>query len=165
MWPTATNPAFMMMTHLFVNDQTFVGTDACAFDRNAMEAGEQSPAMICFTILGDGGYQSADLDGATPPPDGSPGYFVTFETATLREWKLAPNFAKPGASTFTGPIDISVAPFNVPCNGTGGTCVPQKGVFQQLDTLGDVMMYRMAYRNFGDHESMVVNHSVRTVPQ
>jgi hypothetical protein len=31
---------------------------------------------------------------------------------------------------------------------------------QQLDTLGDRMMYRLAYRNFGDHEALVVNHTV-----
>ncbi len=31
---------------------------------------------------------------------------------------------------------------------------------QKLDTLDDRLMYRMAYRNFGDHQAMVVNHSV-----
>ena len=31
---------------------------------------------------------------------------------------------------------------------------------QLLDSLGDRLMYRLAYRNFGDHESLVVNHSV-----
>jgi hypothetical protein len=29
-----------------------------------------------------------------------------------------------------------------------------------LDTMNDRLMYRLAYRNFGDHESMVVNHTV-----
>src|SRR5205807_8425464 len=43
---------------------------------------------------------------------------------------------------------------------SGGTCIPQSGTTQKLDSLGDRLMYRLAYRNFGDHESMVVNHSV-----
>ena len=30
----------------------------------------------------------------------------------------------------------------------------------KLDTLNDRLMYRMAYRNFGDHQAIVVNHSV-----
>ena len=30
----------------------------------------------------------------------------------------------------------------------------------KLDALGDRLMYRLAYRNFGDHESLVVTHSV-----
>src|SRR5206468_2170764 len=36
----------------------------------------------------------------------------------------------------------------------------QPGTSQQLDSLGDRLMSRLAYRNFGDHESLVVNHSV-----
>jgi hypothetical protein len=39
-------------------------------------------------------------------------------------------------------------------------CVPQKNTTQKLDSLSDVMMMRFAYRNFGDHESLVVNHAV-----
>src|SRR4029079_16769342 len=34
------------------------------------------------------------------------------------------------------------------------------GVTQQLATLGDRMMYRLAYRRFADHESLVVNQAV-----
>jgi hypothetical protein len=29
-----------------------------------------------------------------------------------------------------------------------------------MDSLGDRLMFRVAYRNFGDHESLVVNHTV-----
>ncbi|MGZ4789164.1 MAG: hypothetical protein ACXVZX_11660, partial [Terriglobales bacterium] len=42
----------------------------------------------------------------------------------------------------------------------GGTCVPQPSTTQKLDSLADRLMYRLAYRNFGTHESLVVNHSV-----
>ena len=34
------------------------------------------------------------------------------------------------------------------------------GTSVKLDTLNDRLMYRMAYRNFGDHQAIVVNHSV-----
>src|SRR5207249_3979833 len=61
-------------------------------------------------------------------------------------------------STLTGPLSIPVAGYTELCNG--GTCVPQAGTTQQLDSLADRVMYRLAYRNFGDHESLVVNHSV-----
>ena len=46
------------------------------------------------------------------------------------------------------------------CPSTG-TCIPQPGTSQQLDSLGDRLMHRLAYRNFGDHESLVATHSVR----
>ena len=44
--------------------------------------------------------------------------------------------------------------------GASGTCVPQGGSPQTLDSLSDRIMFRLAYRNFGDHESLVVNHAV-----
>jgi hypothetical protein len=159
-WPTATNPAYLQMAHLFLNPQTFVGTAACAYDRTAMLAGKPSPVQICFTIQNDGGFLPSDLDGSTPPPAGSPGYFITFETSSLHEFRLTPNFANPAGSTFTGPINIPVSAFSLACGGTGGACVRQLGTAQQLDTVGDRMMYRLAYRNFGDHEALVVNHTV-----
>jgi hypothetical protein len=31
-----------------------------------------------------------------------------------------------------------------------------------LDSLGDRLMFRLAYRNFGDHETLVASHSVQT---
>src|SRR5207248_2600918 len=34
------------------------------------------------------------------------------------------------------------------------------GTTQELDSLADRLMYRLAYRNFGDHESLVLNHAV-----
>src|SRR4029077_3723810 len=39
-------------------------------------------------------------------------------------------------------------------------CVPQAGDSFQLDSIGDRLMYRNAYRNFSDHESLVLNHTV-----
>src|SRR5205823_8279094 len=47
-------------------------------------------------------------------------------------------------------------------------CSPQKinppQPAQYLDVLGDRLMFRFAYRNFGDHESLTVNHTVDTSP-
>ncbi len=157
-WPTASNPAYLQMAHLFQNFQNFIGTAACAYDRTAMLAGKANPVQICFTISNDGGFLPSDLDGSTPPPDASPGYFITFETSSLHEFQLTPNFANPNNSTFTGPINIPVNSFSTLCGG--GTCVPQSGTTEKLDSLADRMMYRLAYRNFGDHESLVINHSV-----
>jgi hypothetical protein len=54
--------------------------------------------------------------------------------------------------------NIGVASYSQACGG--GTCIPQPGTSTQLDSLGDRLMYRLAYRNFGDHDALVVNHSV-----
>jgi hypothetical protein len=65
------------------------------------------------------------------------------------------DWANPDLSTLTGPVTIPVEPFTRPSGR-----VPQLGTTNTLDTLGDRLMFRLAYRNFGDHESLVLNHSV-----
>ncbi|HJZ72214.1 MAG TPA: hypothetical protein VKE51_10765, partial [Vicinamibacterales bacterium] len=57
-----------------------------------------------------------------------------------------------------GPTSITVPAYTEACGG--GTCIPQAGTTRTLDSLADRLMYRAAYRNFGDHESIVVNHAV-----
>ncbi len=102
---------------------------------------------------------ASDLDGSTPPPVGAPNYVTAIgSSSSLAFWKFHADWSTPANSTFTGPTLLPVAAFTEACNGA--TCIPQAGTSQQLDSLGDRLMYRLAYRNFGDHEALVVNHSV-----
>src|SRR5207249_6030404 len=39
-------------------------------------------------------------------------------------------------------------------------CIPEPNPGEKVDGLSDRVMFRLAYRNFGDHESLVVNHTV-----
>ena len=137
---------------------------AYAFDRSAMLVG--APAgMIVFDTGEQLGVLPSDLDGPTPPPAGSPNYFLTFDVnpARLHQWQFHVDWTTPENSTFTGPIDIPVAEFLYPvCDADRGQCVPQLESAEKLETLGDRLMYRLVYRNFGDHESLVVNHTVGT---
>lgn len=145
--------------NIFNNGNTFAGSKLCAYDRNAMIAGTAAN-QVCFQLSSAyGGVLPADLDGATPPPAGSPEYFLAFGTNALQLWKMSNvNFSTQTAS-LSGPTTIPVSSFSAACSG-GGTCIPQSGTTQRLDSLADRLMYRLAYRNFGDHESLVVNHSV-----
>jgi hypothetical protein len=137
---------------------SFAGARACAMDRNQMLTGGAA-TQVCFpTSTAYGGLLPADLDGSTPPSAGSPNYFVAFGTNSLQLWKFHVDWATPANSTFNGPSILPVAAFSEAC--AGGACIPQSGTRQLLDSLGDRLMYRLAYRNFGDHEALVVNHSV-----
>jgi hypothetical protein len=138
---------------------TFSGARACAFNRAAMLAGA-SATQICFQESSNvASLLPSDLDGSTAPPSGEPDFYLNFGSNVLNLFKFHVDFTTPSNSAFTGPTALSVAAFNEACGG--GTCVPQSSTKQQLDSLGDRLMYRLAYRNFGTFESLVVNHSVQ----
>ena len=150
--------AYYETFNIFAGGTTFSGADACAYNRTAMLAGSAA-TQVCFQqSTAVGGLLPSDIDGSTAPPAGSPNYLVYYGTNSLNLYKFHVDFATPANSTFTGPTVIPVAAFSALCSG--GTCVPQPGTSQQLDSLADRLMYRLAYRNFGSHESLVVNHSV-----
>jgi hypothetical protein len=172
-WPTANNPAYLATYNLFQNGHKFIGAALCVYDRTAMLANLPA-AQICQQVA-DGGYLPADLDGANPPGANERGYFLSFNTtSSLRMYRVAPKFLAPASATFAQVIpDISVLSFAEACNG--GSCIPQPMTSRQLDSLGDRLMYRLAYRDFSTAsptagncfgttsvicETMVVNHSV-----
>src|SRR5712691_2807221 len=153
-WPDA----YYMSTNDF-SGNTFAGGTTWAFDRARMLAGAPATAQVFHLSSVYGGLLPASLDGKNPPPAGAPNYFLSLgTTSSLNLWKFHVDFANSANSTLTGPSAVPVAGYTELCNG--GICVPQAGTAQQLDSVADRLMYRLAYRNLGDHESLVVNHSV-----
>ncbi|MEU7056211.1 hypothetical protein [Streptomyces sp. NPDC046197] len=158
-WPDA----YYVTYNMFNAAKTvFLGAKVCALDRAQMLTGAAATQQCFDTDADHGGILGADLDGSTPPPAGAPNVVVGLDSnSTLAYWKFHVDWANPGNSTFTGPATLAVSPYTVACSSDPGlVCVPQGGTNQQLDSLSDRLMYRLAYRNFGDHESLVVNHSV-----
>ena len=84
----------------------------------------------------------------------------------LNLWKFHVDWGNPTSSSFTGPTSIKTAPFEIACRNAAnpGQCVVQPKTQETLDTLSDRLMFRLAYRRFGDHEAMVVNHAVIAGP-
>ncbi len=140
---------------------TFLGARTGVFDRSKMLLGQPATQITFGVGTSYGGILPATLDGATSPPTGSPEWIVGLGTTTssLAYWKFHTDFTTPANSTLTGPTALSVNTYAEAC-GSGGTCIPQSGTTQQLDSLADRLMYRLAYRNFGDHEALVVDHNV-----
>ncbi len=141
----------------------FAGAMACAFDRNAMLAGAPASA-ICFqqppTVAS---LLPADLDGSTLPPAGAPNPYVALADSThLYFFKFHADFANPANSTFSGPTLIPVANYSEICaRAVSLSCIPEPPPGELVDGLADRVMFRLAYRNFGDHEALVVNHTVK----
>lgn len=168
-WPDA----YYMTANLFqAPSLSWAGEGAYAFDRTKMLTGDPTAAMIFFELGPEawGGALPSDLDGQHLPPAGAPNLFLEVvddawdptnwpnDALLVRAFHV--DFATPGNSTYNStPLQIPVAAFDgLLCNF--GNCVPQPGTSQRLDVLGDRMMFRVQYRNFGDHDALVVNHTV-----
>ena len=152
-WPDGYYTTFNMFT------SSFQGAKLCAYDRASMLVGNAATQQ-CFQLSPSyGGVLPADLDGSTAPPTGAPNYMVAKLSTSLAFWKFHVDWFNPANTTISAPIQIPVAAFNAACSG--GTCIPQAGTSQKLDSLADRLMFRLAYRNIGGFERMVVNHSVQ----
>jgi hypothetical protein len=91
----------------------------------------------------------------------------------IRLFEARPDFANPADSTFTELPSLAVASFDPTLTQVSGTCdalsftsrddidqPPPATCNMRLDALSDRPMHRLAYRNFGTHESLVFNHTV-----
>jgi len=156
-WPDG----YYITYNLFNNAGTaFLGSKVCAFDRARMLTGAAATQQCFNTSSSFGGLLPGDFDGRTLPPAGAPNPLIALgaTNTTLALWKFHSDFTTPANTTFTGPTTVAVPAFTEAC-APSGTCVPQSGG-GSLDSLSDRLMYRAAYRNFGDHEAIVVNHAV-----
>ncbi len=176
MWPDA----YYFSTREFAGGTAFAGVGAYALNRAQALAGDPAAQVLSFLAAPTGGGANvgdgllpADLDGTTLPPAGSPAFFVgsmdnngpngaAQDALTL--WKFVANFTTPPASSFTLTNTVPVAPFNsiLALCGGGRACIPQPGGATRLDHQGyrQRPLFRLAYRNFGTHESLVTNQSV-----
>src|SRR5712692_3719631 len=157
-WPDA----YYYTANIF-GPRSFLGAQACAFDRSAMLAGS-SASMICFQNPPSvASLLPSDLDGSVLPPTGQPNFFVDIaDSSDLNIFQFHVDFANPANSTFTGPVLIPVAPFTEICaRAITLACIPEPPPGEKVDGLGDRLMFRLAYRNLGDHESLVVNHTIK----
>src|SRR2546430_16391182 len=127
------------------------------------------PATFVSPVGTSGGsvdaFLPADLDGSTLPPTGAPNTFVGFPgqatNPNYTTYHFHVDFVTPANSTFTTFASPAAAGFTALCPSTRA-CVPENGVTSSnyLDGIGDRLMFRLAYRNFGDHESVVGNYTV-----
>jgi hypothetical protein len=179
-WPDA----LYISTREFGPAGPFVGVGAYAANRAQLVAGNPAAQLLSFLVPPTGapfntgdGLLPADLDGTTLPPPGNPHYFVGSMDLggpygapqdALTIWKFVADFVTPANSSFTlagPPLPIATYDTIYPCPGGGRRCIPQPpptATTQFLDILSyrQRPMHRLAYRNFGTHESLVTNQSV-----
>jgi hypothetical protein len=146
-WPDA----YYLTANMF---DPWIGANIWALDRASMLVGGPLNWVMFNSGSQYGSLLPANLRG-TPPPAGSPNYLASIDFPdTLHIWEFHVDWANPGDSTFTGPVDLTVADWGFVSQ------IPQKAPGTPLDSLGDRLMMSLHYRNMGSYESLWVNHTV-----
>jgi hypothetical protein len=176
LWPDG----YYMAVNMFSNNTTFNGVRVYAFNRNAMINGAAA-STIAFTIapadLGDQySLLPATFRTGSPPSAGQPEYFMdinssatagTVETQVfVRRFHV--DFATPANSTFGVGAShlpdgtITVNGFVDAYTSTTGNIIPNgtTTTTEYLDTLGDKLMFPLAYQNLGGTESIYSAHTI-----
>jgi hypothetical protein len=164
------------------------GIGVYALEKNKMVNGQPARAVSFFLdgnapgilpLVGDG-LLPADIDGKQKPKtdsaipivgtqDDGGGYGATFDALNIFDLSVKWNSA--ASSTLTLNTQLPTASFDsiFPCSPTSRDCLPQPGISDPSQYL-DILSYRqrptfrLAYRNFKDHESLVTSQSVEAAP-
>jgi len=152
--------AYYMTTRNFANGQSFTGVQAVAVERSQMLNG-QAAQMVVIDIPGgtaNDGWLPADLDGPAPPI-GAPGIFAGAPNTTgsnqIVLYAMNVDWANTANSSLTQIATLPTQPFDTSIN-----TVPQKKPGENLDALSGFLMFPMQYRNFGGHQTLMLNHTV-----
>jgi hypothetical protein len=162
-----------------------VATLVCAFDRTNMLTGGTMRAPQCFHYPGTPGppfrahtLLPADVDGLNSPPAGEAESFVSIEdpesdegSAAINLWSLHVDWTTPANSKFAGPTPLPVSSYIPGCftskNPVNTACVLEpssQSTRNYLDSVGDRLMHRFAYRRFlspSPRESYLVAHTIQ----
>ena len=161
-WPDA---YYLGQNLLNPTTKSFLAAQACALDRSNMLLGNPATA-ICFqgsmslpTIL------PVSWVGPTPPPAGSPEYFFQLDQrpgygfVRINQFLFHADFATPSNSTYTALSFLTIPVYK---NACAAPCIPQLDTTNKVKATGDRLMHPLIYRNFGDHESILLTHGVST---
>ena len=157
-WPDG---YYMSCNRFGAGGGNFAGVGAAAFNRTLMLAGDPSPQMVYFTFPPSNeafGMLPSDCDGPFPP-FGTPNYYTyasNQSSSHLGILELQVDWTNPTNATFGNLLSVPVNTYSTSL----GSGIPQLGTTVKLATLNDRLMYRQQFRKFGDHWSMVLNHTV-----
>jgi hypothetical protein len=142
----------------------------CIADRAKMLKGLPASEQ-CVVIDGGVFMLNADVIGKRPPPAGAPNIMMStggtqlmkiFEDDGIYFYKVHVDWTDASKTTVSAPRKIPVAPYHYLCDGQLSNCVSQPGTERRLDSQGDKLIQSLVYRNLGDHESILAEHSVAT---
>jgi len=167
LWPSQN--AYMMTSPQYYRAASFSGIGIWALERNQLlNCGSAHMVYQDMASLAPNlpRMLPADVDGTRQPPGGAPAPLMTMNwngsglaPNTLQLWNATVDWSN--ASINVSHVqDIQTAAYDSNLCNYARSCLAQPGTNAKVDALADRLMYRLAYRNFGSHQAMVVNHTV-----
>jgi hypothetical protein len=152
------------------------GAGVAVFEADKMINGDPTARMLKLDLstisLNYGNILPGNFEGMIDPPAGSPDCLVEVDDSSwwspalpsdmISIWKVAVDWTSGTMTVGSGgdpSLQIPISDFTPLCIGTR-SCIPQPAGGENLDAIGDRAMYRCAYRNNGDYQSMVFNITV-----
>ena len=179
-WPDG---LYMAANQFDLSTFNWRGQGVAAFEWAEMLKGNAA-TMVMFDLFAHDDFYGAqipvDWDGAdSPPPAGRPGLFVEWEDADWSDadhmlpadqlwfWEFVVDWDTPANSTFGDGLDYNYTLDTIDVDfdmcSSSRACIPQPPPATSntyLDSLGNRLMHRLAYRNMKSHEVLVGSHTV-----
>lgn len=149
---------YMTIRRFASGSGSWLGPAAVAMERPKMLTGDNTATMVMFTLPSSSeGPLSADCDSQFPTA-GTPCPVCYLTTSTVKLYDFHVDWATTANSTFNNTATVPISMFGT--FGSGNT-VTQKGTSQKLDAFSRKgIMFRMPFRKFNDHWSMLLNTTV-----
>lgn len=156
----------------YVTSNIQSGNNSFVLDRTKMLAGDPTAGIQGFTmpnlILQPNAFFSAlpahSTNGTIAP--GTPGYLFYFEddgwgapADEIRIWEVTVDWVTTSNSSISSPVIIPVSPFDSQFDPNWND-IEQPNSSQKLDGIPGAFMYMAQYREFSNHSSLVLNHTV-----
>ena len=167
------NDGYYATSNDYVNN-SYNGSTVFAFDRSRMLTGQTvtSYQSVKFNTSNFTKYITMCpvlLQGNTLPPAGTGGLIAYMFDASwtgtsadadsigLLEYRV--NWSNPSASVLINRSSLRTVDFKSQiCTASRGTCIPQPGTTNRLESLQEKVMNQPIYRNFGGREGIVMTH-------
>ncbi len=158
----------------YMTDNTSATNKIYAMERTKMLAGDPTAQIIGFPLPGivTSGFYSPQALNVTnddlPAPGGLPIVYLQDDAWSgvsqdhVKLWTVDVNWASPGSSTISAPVELTTTPFISVFDGGSFSNLAQPGGGADIDALQATIMNQAQFRKFGGHNSAVFNFVVDT---
>lgn len=158
----------------YMTDNTSATNKIYAMERTKMLAGDPTAQIIGFPLPGivTSGFYSPQALNVTndnlPAPGGLPILYLQDDAWSgvsedhVKLWTVDVNWASPGSSTISAPVELTTTPFISVFDGGSFSNLAQPGGGADIDALQATIMNQAQFRKFSGHNSAVFNFVVDT---